>query len=124
LLADQSPSLRRQLRTAMEATGSVQVVAEAGQSREALNLFFETRPEVVISSVCLPDQCGFEVLRRVKRAASSCHVILTSRWPDGFVRETGLLLGATGVCPTTDGLAQLGGLILSLTGQSPRENVV
>ncbi len=124
LVADQSPAVRRQVRDSMEATGSVEVVAEAAMSREVLDLFFQMRPEVVITSVCLPDQCGFEVLRRIKGAVSSCHVILTSRWPDAFVRQAGLLLGATGVCPTTDGLAQLGGLVQTLTGQSPRRNVV
>jgi len=117
LLADNSPAVLHRLRQDLEQLQFVEIVAESQRSHETLELFFRTRPEVVVVSICLPEESGFEVLRHVKRAAADCAVILTSRWLDSFVHQTARLLGAAGVCSTTDGCTQLGAMLQSLIEQ-------
>jgi len=98
LIAEESSIITTHLREQLEAYGSVEIVGEAGTTREALEMFFRFLPKVVVVSICLPGHGGFYVLRCIKRAVPDCHVILSSRWPHPFVNETGRLLGANAVC--------------------------
>jgi len=117
LLAEHSPALRQQLRHELEQLPFIDLVAEAQNSHEAITLFFRTRPQLVLVSISLPEESGFEILRAIKRAAADCLVIVTARWPDSFLQETARLLGAYGVCSTTDGFAQLRVVLQHLGGQ-------
>jgi hypothetical protein len=85
LLAEESPALRQSLRERLEAHGAVEVIGEAGTTRQALDLFFLLQP----------------------RAVPDCEVILSSRWPHPFVQETGRLLGATAVCAMGNGFEEI-----------------
>ena len=116
LLADQSTVVRHELRKDLGRLEGIEIVAEADRDDRALDLFFRSRPEVVVVSTSLPVQGGFEVLRCIKRAAPRCAVILTSRCPNQFIAETARLLGAFGVCPAVDGAAQLRNLLQNLLG--------
>jgi DNA-binding NarL/FixJ family response regulator len=114
LLAHESPSICKQFREELRRLPFVELVAEANTSGEALTLFFRARPEAVVLSACLPEQGGFEVLQRVKRAVPDCAVILTSRSPNQFVGEAATLLGAAGICSLTDGVTELRSVIQRL----------
>jgi DNA-binding NarL/FixJ family response regulator len=107
LLAEESPALRQSLRERLEAHGAVEVIGEAGTTRQALDLFFLLQPRMVLVSICLPGEGGFHVLRCIKRAVPDCEVILSSRWPHPFVQETGRLLGATAVCAMGNGFEEI-----------------
>lgn len=125
LLVDHSLTVRQNLRKDLEAAGGLEIVSEADRDDQALELFFALRPEVVIVSASLPVNGGFEVLRCIKRAAPRCAVILMSRCPTPFISETARLLGASGVCSTLDGTAQLRSILQKLQagpgGQVPEE---
>lgn len=107
LLADESPTTRHKLREELKPLGFIEIVGEACRSQEVLDLFFRLLPTVVVLPVCLPGQGGFDVLRCIKRADPGCAVILTTRWPEPFVEETGRLLGAAAVCSTIGGFSQI-----------------
>jgi DNA-binding NarL/FixJ family response regulator len=118
LLADGHPPIRHGFKEELERLGFVKIVGMVGETQEALDLFFRTRPDVVVSSVCLSGDGGFELLRCVKRAVPGCLVILTTREPSRFVEETGFLLGAAAVCPSSTGFARIAGLLHQLA-ESP-----
>jgi DNA-binding NarL/FixJ family response regulator len=107
LIAAESSIRSSSLREQLEAHGSVEIVGEAGTTREALEMFFRFQPKVVVVSICLPGDGGFYVLRCIKRAVPECEVILSSRWPNPFVQETGRLLGATAVCSMGNGFEEV-----------------
>ena len=111
LLADGSSHVRDTLQEALENMPFVEIAGQASSCRETLDLFFRARPDVVVVAISLPDDSGFEVLRCVRQAATTCVVVLTTRWPDPFVEEAAGLLGAAGVCLTTNGFVQLRGLL-------------
>jgi len=95
------------LRRKLQEFPAIEIVGEAGSDHEVLELSFRLQPEVIILSASLPDQGGFEVLRRVKRALANSHVILMSFRPCGFIEKAAGLLGATAVCPIEDALTEL-----------------
>jgi DNA-binding NarL/FixJ family response regulator len=107
LLADDSPIVRSSLRGELQQANWVEIVAEAGNSQDAITLFFQLRPDAVVLSTCLSSQGGFEVLRCIKRAFADCVTILTSRQPDCYIKEAGRLLGAAAVCCISDRPTQL-----------------
>lgn len=112
LLAEDCQAMRLTLRAELERLGRVRVIAEAANSHEALDLFFRLLPDAVLVSVRLPPQGGFEVLQRVKEAASDCFVILTTSSPNAFVEKTGRLLGATAVWPSSEDTKRIGEILL------------
>jgi DNA-binding NarL/FixJ family response regulator len=119
LVADQSVELRTGLRAELEQLQFVKVIGEAHASSQALDFFFRFRPDVVVVSVCLSNEGGFEVLRQIRQTAPTCAVILTTRWSNPFVEETASLLGAKGVCPTADGFSCVRRALERLANQQP-----
>ena len=103
--------MRDRFRKGLETCSVAEIVAEARTDQHALDLFFQSHPEVVVVSTSLPAKGGFEVLRCIKRDSPRCEVILTSRSPNRFIREVARLLGAAGVCSANDGCFQLRGLL-------------
>jgi DNA-binding NarL/FixJ family response regulator len=66
LIVDDHPSFRATARALLEAEG-FDVVGEARDGREALELTVELHPEVVLLDVQLPDRTGFEVADELRR---------------------------------------------------------
>jgi DNA-binding NarL/FixJ family response regulator len=103
LLAENSLPMRRALQSTLHSLPGIEIAGKAVQGREALDVYFRQQPEIVILSVSLPAEGGFEVLRTIKQADPDCNVILTTSAPDPFIEQIGLLLGATQVCSLADG---------------------
>jgi DNA-binding NarL/FixJ family response regulator len=101
LLADDCPKTRARFRAELEGVPLVEVVADAATCGEALVLFFTHHPHVLLVSASLPPGGGFEVLQCIQRAAPGRAVILTTRSPNSFVEQTGQMLGAAGVYPSS-----------------------
>jgi chemotaxis response regulator CheB len=107
LIADESPTARQRLREEIQKASWVEIIAEAGNGHDAMALFFRLKPDVVVLSVSIGYQAGFEVLRRIRHASIDSTTILTSRQSNPFVTETGLLLGASAVCCVTERPSEL-----------------
>ena len=54
----------------------------AGSGQEALDLFAEERPSLVLLDIKLPDIDGLEVLRQLKEVDSACKVVVMSSYGD------------------------------------------
>ena len=68
LIADDHPLMLRSLRLVLEASGQVEVVAEATTGTQVLPLVESARPEVVLLDVQLPELDGFACLERIGAA--------------------------------------------------------
>jgi two-component system OmpR family response regulator len=91
LLVDDEENLRSMLEAALRHSGFDVAVATTG--REAIDAVPETRPDVIVLDVMLPDLDGFEVCRRLRSDGTRTPVVfLTARdATDDKVR--GLTLG-------------------------------
>src|SRR5690606_29839692 len=94
LIVDDSRAQRRTL--AVQMTRAGYQVAEAANSREAMRLCLERRPDIVISDWMMPGQSGLEFCRRFREMQSDRYgyfILLTSRNDKKDIAE-GLRAGA------------------------------
>ncbi|HKH03858.1 MAG TPA: response regulator transcription factor [Acidimicrobiales bacterium] len=98
VLADDQSLIRAGLRALIDAQDDLDVVGEAGDGAEAVRVVTETRPEVVLMDVRMPDVDGLEATRRIvadPALADVRVVILTTFELDEYVFEA-LRSGASG----------------------------
>ncbi len=65
LLADDHAVLRAGLRALLSAEPDLEVVGEACNGKEAVSLTEETRPDVVVMDLAMPEMTGLEATRRI-----------------------------------------------------------
>lgn len=75
LLADDHPVIRGAIRLKLESDG-IEVVGEAGDGREAVDLVGSLRPEVVLLDCNMPRMGGLEAARAILENDSKAKVIL------------------------------------------------
>jgi two-component system NarL family response regulator len=88
LLADDHRVLREALRYVLARETDLEIVAEAGTAREAIQLAQSVRPDVVVLDIGLPDLSGMEVAARLKRLDPAPNIVALSAHTDKrFVTE-------------------------------------
>jgi DNA-binding NarL/FixJ family response regulator len=92
LIADDQPLMRAGFRAVLEATGEMEVVAEAGDGLEAVSAAQATRPDVVLMDIRMPHLDGIEAIRRLPTHRV---LILTTFGLDEYIVEA-LRAGASG----------------------------
>ena len=105
LLADDHRMLRDSLRRSMEENG-FDVVGEAGDGAEAVQLAQELRPDVVLMDVSMPNLDGVEATRQITRLVPEAQVVMLTMHADGEVMARAIQAGAIGYlvkdCAITD----------------------
>lgn len=96
LLADDHTVVRQGLRRVLEARPEWQVVAEAGDGREAVRLAEETQPDVAILDVAMPLLNGIEAVRQIARKVPSTRMLVLSMHADEAYVTQMLRAGAAG----------------------------
>jgi DNA-binding NarL/FixJ family response regulator len=88
VLADDHTLVRAGIRALLEAAGNVEVVAESGDGREALELIARHRPDVALVDIGMPGLSGLEVARRATAESPRTRIIVLSMHADAsYVRE-------------------------------------
>ncbi|HEY3081803.1 MAG TPA: response regulator transcription factor [Chloroflexota bacterium] len=105
LLAYRHTLLRQALRTLLTAQGDVEVVSEAEDGKEAVELAEKLRPDVVLMDTQLPIVSGIEATRLIKKRARSVRVLLLTLGADDEYILDLLRAGASG-CLLKDSDAQ------------------
>jgi len=96
LLADDHTVVRQGLRKVLEARPEWEVVAEAGDGREAVRQAEESRPDVAIVDVAMPLLNGIEAVRQIARKAPGTRVVVLSMHADEAYVTQMLRAGAAG----------------------------
>lgn len=96
LLADDHTVVRQGLRRVLEARPEWQVVAEAGDGREAVRLAEECKPDVAILDVAMPLMNGIEAVRQISRKLPSTRMLVLSMHADEAYVTQMLRAGAAG----------------------------
>ena len=91
LAVDDDPPVRRLIQRSLREEGFRVVTASNGA--EALRIFGEVRPDIVVLDLLLPDTDGFELLRQMREWYPIPAIILSQRSRRADVR-VGLDLGA------------------------------
>ncbi|PZR75887.1 MAG: DNA-binding response regulator [Chthoniobacterales bacterium] len=78
LLADDHALVRAGIRSLLEKIPSVEVVAEANNGREALELVTSKQPDLVLMDIAMAELGGLEALPRVLKSFPAIKVIILS----------------------------------------------
>ena len=78
LVADDHAVVREGIRTVLEESEDLQVVAEAADGVEALSLAKEHRPDVVILDITMPGYTGLQATEMLREELPECRVLILS----------------------------------------------
>src|SRR5215469_15805524 len=96
LLADDHPVVRQGFKLILAEQPDMEIVGEAGNGREAVELAQTLKPDVAVMDVAMPELNGIEATRRLLEALPHARVIALSMHKDSvYVREI-LRAGARG----------------------------
>ena len=70
LIADDHSLVRAGIRALLEKQSDMEVVAEAGDGDEAIALYEQHRPDVLVLDLRMPKRDGVSVVQRVSAAAA------------------------------------------------------
>lgn len=96
LIADDHGVLRAGLRALLTGAPDIEVVAEAGNGEEALDLAAQTLPDIALIDISMPRLDGIEVTRRLKQVLPEIQVLLLTMHEDGGLLREALRAGAAG----------------------------
>lgn len=91
LIADDNSDITDVLSTYSKMEGLEPLIAADGE--EALRLFEEQRPDVVLLDVMMPKEDGYEVCRKIRKKSNVPVILITARGED-FDKIMGLDIGA------------------------------
>ena len=96
LLADDHTLVRAGIRRIIEGFPDMEVVAEARDGREAVDMVALHRPDIAIVDLSMPVQDGFAVTRQIRAQYPGTAVVIMSMHTDtGYVRQA-MSAGALG----------------------------
>ncbi len=97
LLADDHALVRQGFRMILEAQPDMEIVGQAGNGNEAVELAEKLKPDIVIMDVAMPELNGIEATRRLAVSLPRTRVLALSMHKDSvYVREEILRAGARG----------------------------
>lgn len=96
LLVDDHKIMRDGLAAILEASGDIEIVAEAGSGGESIEMALEHAPDVVVMDLSLPDMGGIEAARRIMANNSRIRVLVLSMLMDSNCVLESLEAGARG----------------------------
>jgi DNA-binding NarL/FixJ family response regulator len=96
LLADDHALVRQGFRMILSAQPDMEIIGEAGNGREAVEMAEKLQPDLVVMDVTMPELNGIEATRRIATASPRTRVLALSMHKDSvYVREI-LRSGARG----------------------------
>ncbi len=88
ILADDHTLFRAGIKSILERVGGVNVVAESGDGREALEMVEKHRPDVALLDITMPGLNGLEVAGRVAGVSPNTRVVILSMHAnEGYVAQ-------------------------------------
>lgn len=107
LVADDHALVRAGIRALLERIDRVNVVGEAGDGLQALQLIKELEPDVVLLDLTMPGLSGFEVLKETSERFPEVNMIVLSVHDTAEYAIHALRSGAAGYLPKSAASAEL-----------------
>jgi len=107
LLADDHTLIRAGISALLERVGSIEVVGEAVDGRQTLELIHELAPDVVLLDLQMPGLNGFEVLQETTERFPDVKIVVLSVHDTEEYALRALRSGASGYLPKSAASAEL-----------------
>ena len=96
LVADDHAAIRKSLKIVLELDGDLQVVGEAKNGREAVQLALSLRPDVIVMDLAMPLLNGLQATRQIREALPMIRILIFSGHPDPEYIKQAIVSGASG----------------------------
>lgn len=96
VLADDQRLVREGIRGLLEMTGDIEVVGEAADGLEAVDLVLRTKPDVGLFDVRMPVASGIDALRELKKRKVALKTIMLTTFDDDAALREAMREGAAG----------------------------
>jgi DNA-binding NarL/FixJ family response regulator len=116
ILADDHPAVRAGIRQFIEHDPAIEVVAEANDGAQALELIRRYRPDVVILDLQMPNVSGLDLIARARVEYPAVNLIVLTAYDDAPYIFAALRAGAKGYLLKTAGPEELGRAIRCVHG--------
>ncbi|MCX6259050.1 MAG: response regulator transcription factor, partial [Bacteroidia bacterium] len=114
LLADDHQIVRDGIKSLLGNLENLEVVSEAGNSREVLKIFETEVPDIAILDISMPDMSGIELTRLLKAKYPDVKILILSMYNDDEFVINAIKAGADGYLPKNSGLPELSEAICSI----------
>ncbi len=111
VLVDDQTLVRQGIRSLLDLSGDMQIVAEASDGDEGLAVIRRERPDVVLLDVRMPKKGGVDVLKDLQAAGDLPPTILLTTFDDDEALLDGVRSGARGYLLKDVSLEQLTGAV-------------
>jgi DNA-binding NarL/FixJ family response regulator len=78
LIIDDHPLFREGLKSIIERDSRFEVVGEAGNGREGLQMTKKLKPDMIIVDISLPDRSGIQLTREIRTLFSTTRILIVS----------------------------------------------
>jgi DNA-binding NarL/FixJ family response regulator len=96
LLVDDHEVVRLGLRTLLDKRETLTVVGEAGSVEEAISAARQSRPDVIVMDIRLPDGNGVEACREIRDEMPQTKVLMLTSYADDEAVYGSIMAGASG----------------------------
>jgi DNA-binding NarL/FixJ family response regulator len=107
LLADDQALFREGLDTLLSVHKDIEVIGQASNGQEAVDLALKLRPDVILMDMQMPILNGIGATRRLKQSLPGCRIIMLTTFNDNETIFEALRAGAVGYLLKDVGSAQL-----------------
>ncbi|MES2309792.1 MAG: response regulator transcription factor [Verrucomicrobiota bacterium] len=96
LLADDHTMVREGFRKMLELETDVEIIGEAKDGRQAVEMAIKLRPEVVLMDIAMPRLNGLEATRQLLKALPKIKILILSAHSDDAYVQSAIESGAVG----------------------------
>ena len=94
VICDDQPAFREVMSVVLGLEAGFDVVGEASDGREAIEIVERLAPDVLLLDVAMPTMDGLEALPHIRRIAPATHVVMMTALTSPNVRQRALDAGA------------------------------
>ena len=96
LLADDHKDLRKEQRKILDAESDIQVVGEAANDQQAVDMAKKLRPDVVVMDISMPKLNGLDASQQIRQVLPTTKVLICSAHSGDAYVESAMDVGAAG----------------------------
>ena len=117
MLADDHAVVRMGFKMLLESAPDIKVVAEAESGEQAVKMYMEHHPDVVVMDITMPGIGGLEAIERIMAKDSTARVLVLSAHEDSVHPKRVLKAGAMGYLTKRSAAEELIKAIRSVAGR-------